>query len=209
MLEFAVSTFVTFMVILDSPGTVPLFLNFTRGYTIEERRKVALKATLIAAGVLLFFGLVGDVFLRSLGISIAAFRVAGGLLLLLLAIDMVFVRHSGLRDTTEGEAKEAKKRDDVSVFPLAVPTIAGPGAISSVVLIMRDHAGQLDYQGLTIALLLIALGFNWLAFLAAGRIMRVLGETGVNVITRVLGVILAAVAIQLIGDGVLDFIGRR
>ena len=205
MFEFATSTFITFFVIFDPVGTAPLFLTFTRGLGPEERRIAAFRATLIAGGVLLFFGLVGDIFLRSMGISIAAFRAAGGLLLLLLSIDMVFVRHSGLRDTTEEEAREAKKRDDISVFPLAIPTIAGPGAITSVVLIMRDQAGHWDRQGTVIALLLIVLGLNMLALLLANRIMRVLGETGVNVVTRVLGIVLAAVAVQLIGDGIREF----
>ena len=209
MLDFAITTFVTFFVIFDPPGTVPLFLSFTRGLNEAERRAAAIKATLIAGIVLLFFGLVGDVFLRSLGITIPAFRIAGGLLLLLLAIDMVFVRHSGLRDTTEEEAREARRRDDVSVFPLAVPTIAGPGAITSIVMIMRDRADDLTAQAVTIGLLIVVLGLNLVAFLLANRIMRLMGETGLNVITRVLGIVLAAVAIQFIGDGVYDFWTRR
>lgn len=205
MLDFAITTFVTFLVIFDPPGTVPLFLSFTRELNEAERRAAAFKATLIAAIVLLFFGLVGDVFLRALGISIAAFRIAGGLLLLLLAIDMVFVRHSGLRDTTEEEAREAHRRDDVSVFPLAVPTIAGPGAITSIVMIMREKADDLTAQAVVIGLLIVVLGLNLIAFLLASPIMRLMGETGVNVITRVLGIVLAAVAIQFIGDGAYDF----
>jgi multiple antibiotic resistance protein len=205
MFELATSIFITFFVIFDPVGTAPLFLAFTRGLSAEERRVAAFRATLIAGIVLLFFGLVGDVFLRSMGISIAAFRAAGGLLLLLLSIDMVFVRHSGLRDTTEEEVREAKKRGDVSVFPLAIPTIAGPGAITSVVMIMRDQAGHWDRQGMVLALLLIVLGLNLLGLLLANRIMKILGETGVNVVTRVLGIVLAAVAIQLIGDGIREF----
>ncbi len=210
MLEFAVSTFVTFFIIIDPIGTAPLFLAFTNHLEADDRRKAAIRSAIIAAGILLFFGLVGGVFLRSLGITLAAFRTAGGLLLLLLAIDMVLVRHSGLRTTTDEEDEEAQTRDDVSVFPLAIPTIAGPGAITSVVLIMGAHAGNLAYQGIIIALMVGVVGLTLLAFLAAGRLMKILGETGINVVTRVLGIVLAAIAVQFIGDGLREllFSGR-
>ncbi len=136
MTETLIAAFVTFFVVVDPVGVAPMFAALTPDNTAEERRLIALKGTAIGGGVLLFFALVGEPFLGALGIGLPAFRIAGGILLLLLAIDMVMARSSGLRATTPGEGDESGRRTDVSVFPLATPLIAGPGALTSVVLLM-------------------------------------------------------------------------
>jgi multiple antibiotic resistance protein len=151
--------------------------------------------------VLVVFAVSGDVFLRSLGITLPALRIAGGALLFLLSIDMVFARSSGLRATTAGEEAEAAHKADIAVFPLAIPLIAGPGAITSTVLLMGRYAGAPAYQVAVVAVLLFVLMLNLGVLLAAARLMRVFGVTGVNVVTRVFGIILAALAVQFMLDG--------
>ena len=160
---------------------------------------------MIAAVILLGFALGGEPLLGLLGIGLPAFRIAGGVLLLLLAVDMVMVRHSGLRTTTGAEAEESEERADISVFPLAIPLIAGPGALTSIVLLMsesRDHLSRLNVVGELLLVLLLTL----LLLLGAGRLTKVLGITGVNVVTRVFGILLAALAVQFVTDGVLALV---
>src|SRR5262249_26132914 len=160
-----------------------------------ERRRIALRAVAIATGVLFAFALGGGAVLDVLGIGIPAFRVAGGILLLLLSIDLVMVRPSGLRATTQSEGAEANQRPDVTVFPLAIPLIAGPGAIASVVLAMGKVVGDPLRQALLLLVLLSVLALTALLLLAADRLLRVFGRTGLNVLTRVFGILLAALAV--------------
>jgi multiple antibiotic resistance protein len=178
-----------------------MFASLTAGHSGVERRRIALRAVSIAAVVLVGFALVGEWLLGVLGIELAAFRIAGGILLLLLSIDMVMVRHSGLRTTTTKEEEESGVRADVSVFPLAIPLVAGPGAMTSVVLLMsaaEDAARSALLVGELLAVLALTLG----CFLLASRLLRWLGITGVNVVTRVSGLLLAALAVQFGVDGV-------
>ena len=204
MWETISTAFVTFFVILDPVGIAPLFLSLTHERSEAMCRHLAIKATGIAAGTLFIFALGGDAFLRSLGITLAAFRIAGGALLFLLSIDMMFARSSGLRSTTSGEEEEAARKMDIAAFPLAVPLIAGPGAMTSTVLLLGRSAGQPLHQLAVIAVLLVVLGLNLGALLFASRLMRVLGVTGVNVISRVFGIILAALAVQFMLDGMSE-----
>lgn len=192
----------TLLVTIDPLGVAPVFAGLTAGQTGPERRRSAVRGVLIAAGVLLGFALGGELLLSALGIELAAFRIAGGVLLLLLSIDMVMVRHSGLRTTTESEEAESGQRADISVFPLAIPLTAGPGAMTSVVLLMSDARGAPARQALVLAELLLVLALALACFLGAGRLLKVLGITGVNVVTRVSGLLLAALAIQFGIDGV-------
>jgi multiple antibiotic resistance protein len=194
---------VTLFVTIDPIGTAPMFVGLTAGHTSEERRRIAVRGVAIAAGVLLGFALVGELLLGALGIELAAFRIAGGVLLLLLSIDMVMVRHSGLRTTTESEEKESGQRADVSVFPLAIPLVAGPGAMTSVVLLMSAAEGALSRSLVVLGELALVLTLTLVCFLSAGKLMKVLGITGVNVVTRVAGLLLAALAVQFGIDGVL------
>ena len=201
MTDLLVNTFVILVVVIDPIGLAPMFAALTQGGTPAYKRRMAFKGTALAATVLVVFALIGDSLLRSLGISLAAFRIAGGVLLFLLAIDMVFARHSGLRSTTLREQEEAEQRKDISVFPLAIPLIAGPGAITTVLLTVGSHPSLTTSVVVLLVLavvLLLALG----ALLLAPRIMTLMGETGANVVTRVLGIVLAALAVQFMLDGI-------
>ncbi|MDA8390308.1 MAG: NAAT family transporter [Gammaproteobacteria bacterium] len=196
----AFDIFLTFFVVIDPIGLVPMFAALTAGASTDFRRQMAWRGVAIAAGVLLFFVFVGFGVLRVLGIGIPAFRIAGGILLLLLAIDMVFARHSGMRSTTEREANEARGRDDISVFPLAIPLIAGPGAMTSL-LLMMSPATKTAHVALVLGLLFLVLGITLVVLLSTVRILQVMGETGANVVTRLLGVLLTALAVQFILTG--------
>lgn len=192
--------FVALFVVLDPIGLAPIFTALTRGIAVDVQRRIAIKGTALAAVILLVFFFSGDLLLRSLGVSLAAFRVAGGVLLFLLAIDMVFARQSGLRSTTEREQREAEHRQDVSVFPLAFPLIAGPGALTTVILMAAADRRPALIVGM-LAILLAVLALILISLLTAVSLMRFLGETGTNVISRVLGVVLAALAVQFVMDG--------
>ncbi|QQS53145.1 MAG: NAAT family transporter [Candidatus Competibacteraceae bacterium] len=203
MLEQLVTVFVTFLVVIDPIGVAPMFSALTRGGNDHYRRRMALKGTLIATLICLLFVFTGDALLRFLGISLAAFRVSGGILLFLLAIDMVFARPSGLRSATVREQEEAQYKDDISVFPLAFPLLAGPGTLTTILLTISGIPSKeqpllfLAVLGVLLAVLLLTL----LTLLLAPLLMKLLGETGANVIDRLLGVILAALAVQFMFEG--------
>lgn len=203
MTELLVNAFVTLLVVVDPVGVAAIFAALTQGEGEGHRRRMALKGTGISAGILVVFTLIGDGLLDALGIGIPAFRMAGGALLFLLAIDMVLARDSGLRSTTLRENEEAATRQDISVFPLAIPLIAGPGAITSMLLLSAQSGGA----GATVVVLGVMLGvllLTLVALLLAGRLMRLIGVTGSGVISRVLGVLLAALAVQFVVDGVRE-----
>jgi len=201
MVETLVTAFVTLFVVIDPLGIAPIFASITPKDTASQRRKIAVKGVTIAAIILVAFALGGQALLTAMGIGLPAFQIAGGLLLLLLSIDMVMVRHSGLRETTPGEAEEGVQRADVSVFPLAIPLIAGPGTLTSIVLLMGGLGQDLVMQALILAVMLAVLVITLVCLLATGRLVRLLGQTGINVVTRVFGVIIAALSVQFILDG--------
>jgi multiple antibiotic resistance protein len=202
MLEFAITAAVALFVAIDPIGVGGIFAALTRGAGRRHRRWLALKGTMIATGILLVFAFGGEVLLRYLGISFAALRIAGGILLLLLAIDMVFARPSGMRSTTDREAEEAGHRDDISVFPLAIPLIAGPGAITLTLLLMGQAEGDLAREAAVLGVLIGVLALTLLTLLFAGEVTRLLGVTGINVLNRVFGILLAALACQFVIDGI-------
>ncbi|MCC6912110.1 MAG: NAAT family transporter [Rhodospirillaceae bacterium] len=201
MIDLALAAFVNFIVIIDPIGVVPFFMSHTAHLDPAGRRATALKSITIAAAILLVFTVIGQPLLHYLGVSVAAFRIAGGVLLLLLAVDMVLVKESGIRATTPKEEEEATHRPDVAVFPLAVPLIAGPGAITSVILLQSQNAASLAGRSVVAGVMIAVLLITGLAFLVASPIMRMLGVTGINVMTRVLGIILAALAVSNILEG--------
>lgn len=201
-MDILVQAFVTLAVAVDPIGVAALFAGLTPSLTAARRRIVAWRGIAIAAGVLVAFALVGGWLLETLAVGIPAFRVAGGILLFLLAIDMVFARHTGLNATTASEEAEAEQKSDISVFPLAIPLIAGPGTITSVVLMMQRADGDLATEAGVIAMLGLVLGLTLVSLLMSATIMRILGVTGTNVVGRVSGIILAALAAQFVIDGV-------
>ncbi len=163
---------------------------------------MAIRGTLIGAAILLLFAFVGEVLLTSFGISLAAFRTAGGILLLLIGIDMVFARSSGGTSTTDDEEREAAIKEDISAFPIGMPLIAGPGAMSATILLMADTEGDLLLEAIVIGSLLVILLGTFISMLLAGQIQKALGVTGMHVIARIFGVLLCALAVQFIFDGI-------
>jgi multiple antibiotic resistance protein len=201
MIELFVSAFVTFFVVIDPPGCAPIFASLTSGATAAHRRVMAVRSVLIAAAILLFFGLLGEDLLRALGISLAAFRIAGGIMLFLIALEMVFEKRQERRENRANEINASPEQEDISVFPMAIPMIAGPGSIASIMLLMSRSDG-LEESLIVLGAIGAILALTLLALLAAGPIMRVLGTKVEGMITRILGVILAALAAQFVIDGI-------
>ena len=200
MIELFVSAFVTFLVVIDPPGCAPIFAALTGDATPVHRRAMAIRSVLVASGILLFFALFGEDLLSALGISLGAFRIAGGIMLFLIAIDMVFEKRTERRENRAQEVS-ASEADDISVFPMAIPMIAGPGSIASAMLLMARSDG-LSESVLVLAALIATLLLTLVALLAAGPLMRLLGHKLEAMITRILGVILAALAAQFVIDGI-------
>ena len=202
--QTALYDFVTFMVVLDPVGTSAVFAALTPDMDGKQRRYTAEKATLLATLILVSFAFAGAKLLAALGVSLPAFRIAGGLMLFFLAIDMVFARPSGFRSSTASENREAEERHDITVFPLAFPLISGPGAMTTVVLLMGRASGHplqvISLMGVLLAGLIVVL----ISLYTASGLRRALGVTGSNVITRVLGIILAALAVQFVLDGIVE-----
>jgi multiple antibiotic resistance protein len=199
VIALAKSTFSLFAIV-DPVGVIPIFLLATRGYTLAQSRAAAHIAALTVLGVLTLFAFAGEPLLGFLGIRLAAFSVAGGLLLLLLALSMVQAHVSPQRQT-EDEAVEAEEKDSVGAVPLGVPLLAGPGAITHVIVASGTAHGNLLHQGLLlIPVVLVALSV-WRAFRAAPLIARRLGKTGIHVVTRLMGLIIAAISIEMIASG--------
>ncbi|WP_159589834.1 MarC family protein [Chelativorans xinjiangense] len=194
------NAFVTLLVTVDPAGLAPLFLAVTAGMNRAERNQVAVRASLVALGVLILFAVVGSVILTALGITLPAFRVAGGLLLFYIAFEMIFERR---QERHEKSAQRAVTRDmihNIAAFPLAIPLIAGPGAISASVLLSGSFAGPLG-QAALVAILVVVIAITYAVFVLAERIDGFLGETGRSILTRLLGVLLAALAVQFVSDG--------
>lgn len=201
-LDFAATAFVTLFVIIDPVGLAPLFIALTRGMTSRQRRGVGLRAVVIAFGVLAMFGLAGDALLTAVGIGMPAFRIAGGVLLFLTAVDMLFERRQPRR---EKNAQAQDAQPDPTVFPLAVPLIAGPGALATMVLLIGQHPGDYAAQATVYGMMTAVLAISYVLFLAGGLIERVLGPSGINVVTRLLGMLLAALAVQFVLEGLREF----
>jgi multiple antibiotic resistance protein len=202
MLETALVAFTTFFATVGPVDTAALFPALTPHNNARERRAMARKGCLIGAGILVFFALFGEGVLRAFGITLPALRCAGGVLLLLIAVDMVFARNSGGTTTTADERAEAQAKPDISVFPLATPLIAGPGAIGAAILLVADAQHDPVRIATVVAALLAVLLLTFVLLLAATQVQKLLGVTGLQVITRVMGVLLAALAVQFLFDGI-------
>jgi multiple antibiotic resistance protein len=201
VIDLFVSAFVTFFVIIDPPGCAPIFASLTGGVKPAHRRAMAVRSVLIAAGILLFFALFGEDLLRKLGVSLAAFRIAGGIMLFMIALDMVFEKRTQRREDRAQKVSATPEIEDISVFPMAIPMIAGPGSIASVMLLMARSEG-LDESLIVLGAMGAVLILTVIALLAAGPLMRLLGHKVEAMITRILGVILAALAAQFVIDGI-------
>ncbi|MFK3890559.1 MarC family protein [Sphingomonas sp. NPDC079357] len=202
MVELFVSSFITLFVIIDPPGCAPIFAGLTAGATAAHRRAMAIRAVTVAAGILLVFALAGEPLLHALGIELASFRIAGGVMLFLIALEMVFEKRTQRREDRAAKITE-EEADDVSIFPMAMPMIAGPGSIASVMLLTARSHG-IEQTAVVMAALAANLLLMLIALLAAGPLMRVLGVKIEAVITRLLGVLLAALAVQFVIDGVME-----
>jgi multiple antibiotic resistance protein len=192
----------TFFATVGPADLLLVYAALTRRNTRAERQAMALRSVLVAGGILLFFALFGEALLRLFGITLPALRTAGGVLLLLISIDMVFARHSGGTGTTPEEESEAAHREDISVFPLAMPLIAGPGAISATILLTTGTHGDFVAWFTVVGALIVILALSYVAMLMALPIQRLLGLTGLAVVSRVVGILLAALAVQFLFDGV-------
>jgi multiple antibiotic resistance protein len=201
MTEQLIKFFVVFFVVVDPISLMPPFAGLTEGASTAYARKMACKGALIALSICVLFAIVGARFLDIMGISLSAFRIAGGTLLFLIALEMVFARTSGTKSTMP-EKEEAKTRDDISVFPLAFPFIAGPGALATILLTAGElRSTPLLFAGF-LAVVALVIIICWALMLATPRLMGVIGVTGANVMSRLSGVILAALAVQFIIDGI-------
>jgi multiple antibiotic resistance protein len=206
LFDYVSAAFVTLLVTLDPPALAPIFISLTRGMNADERRQVALRAALIAFCILAFFGLGGEVLLRLLGVGIPAFRISGGLLLFWIAFEMVFERRNERKQHTADVAITQDHIRNVAAFPLAIPLMAGPGAITAIILLAGRANGNLVYLSSLIALIAFGVAICFGVFMAAERVSRMLGVTGNVVLSRLLGVILAGLAVQFIIDGVVALV---
>jgi len=202
--QVVVPAFATFFVAIDPIGLVPIFLALTPNSNAAQRRRIAGRAILTACVVLLLFAVFGKAVLGYLGISLPAFQIAGGLMLFLIAVEMLFEKRTERRSKSAAEAggKEENPADDVAVFPIGVPLVAGPGAIASTILLMGQHQGDYAAQGAVVVVLLSILLVTFLFFFAADRLGRLTGPTFTKALTRVLGMILGALAVQFVLSGI-------
>ncbi|WP_428515969.1 MarC family protein [Roseovarius sp.] len=199
--SFLITAWVALFVIIDPIGMTPLFVALTQGDSPARRRAIALRACVAGALILIVFASFGESVLEFVGISMPAFRIAGGLLLFLTALDMLFERRTKRR---KDQADEEDDRDDPSIYPLAIPLIGGPGAITTVILLAGQQPG-IEGLAWVIGVMLSVVTLVFLLFLTAGLLERALGRTGINVITRLLGMLLAALAVQFVLDGLKGF----
>ena len=206
MIELYLSALVTFFVVIDPPGCAPIYAGLTHGATPANRRSMAIRAVVVAAIILFVFAAVGEAMLHALGVSLAAFRIAGGIMLFLIALEMVFEKRTERREDRAAKVAQTPAVEDVSIFPMAMPMIAGPGSIASVMLMMSRNHG-IEKVAVVLAALATILALTLVALLAAGPLMRLLGTRIEAVITRILGVLLGALAVQFVIDGIRISLG--
>ncbi|MDO4627225.1 MAG: MarC family protein [Pasteurellaceae bacterium] len=200
MFDSLIVQFIVLWAVIDPIGSVPVYLTKTVGLSIEDRRKIALKAVVISAGILMFFLVAGQALLEAMQIPLSAFQIAGGLVLLLFALTMIFGEGK-----PEHEMKMTASLSELAVYPLAVPSIASPGAMMAIVLLTDNHRFSFGDQLITTVIMLLVLLTTYLLFLAANRIQRLIGNTGAAIISRVMGLILAAVAMNNMLEGIREF----
>ncbi|KQN10542.1 conserved membrane hypothetical protein [Sphingomonas aurantiaca] len=200
MIELYISSLITFFVVIDPPGCAPIYAGLSASASATQKRAMAIRAVGVSAAILFVFALFGEALLKGLGISLASFRIAGGIMLFLIALEMVFEKRTERREDRAAKVASDPEAEDVSIFPMAMPMIAGPGSIASVMLLMSRNSG-LERSAIVLAAMVTILLLTLVALLAAGPIMRILGAKIEAVITRLLGVLLAALAVQFVLDG--------
>ena len=203
MLETTIVALTTMFATVGPLDVAAVFAGLTAGTPRKRRKQMAVRAALIAGIILVVFALVGEFLLENLGISIAALRTSGGILLLLIGMDMVFARNSGGTSTTDAEEEEARARQDISVFPLATPLMAGPGAMGASILLMANTEGNLALQAVVVGSIVVIILLALLMCLLSAKLDRLLGTTGMQVVGRIMGVLLSALAVQFIFDGIV------
>ncbi|MBL4806630.1 MAG: MarC family protein [Rhodobacteraceae bacterium] len=197
-IDLALTAFVSLFVIIDPIGLAPLFVALTRGSSPAKRRAIAIRSALLAFGILAVFGLAGEAVLNAIGIGMPAFRISGGILLFLTAIEMLFEKRTQRREN------QAESENDPSVFPLAMPLIAGPGAMTTMILLTGEYSGDIAGQAMIFGVMALVIMLVMVMFLAGNLIERLLGATGINVISRLFGMFLAALSVQFVIDGIRD-----
>jgi len=200
VIELYISSLITFFVVIDPPGCAPIYAGLSASASSLQKRAMAIRAVGVSALILFVFALFGEALLKGLGISLASFRIAGGIMLFLIALEMVFEKRTERREDRAAKVASDPEVEDVSIFPMAMPMIAGPGSIASVMLLMSRNSG-IERSAVVLAAMVTILLLTLVALLAAGPIMRILGAKIEAVITRLLGVLLAALAVQFVLDG--------
>ena len=200
MIEVYISSLITVFVVIDPPGCAPIYAGLSASASSLQKRAMAIRAVGVSALILFVFALFGEALLKGLGISLASFRIAGGIMLFLIALEMVFEKRTERREDRAAKVANDPEVEDVSIFPMAMPMIAGPGSIASVMLLLSRNNG-IARQAIVLAAMVTILLLTLVALLAAGPIMRILGAKIEAVITRLLGVLLAALAVQFVLDG--------
>lgn len=193
-------TFVLLWAVIDPIGTIPVFIAATRNRSAAERRKIALTAAVSATGILLFFIVLGEILLQSVGVPLLVFKIAGGLVLFLFALTMIFGESK-----PEGELKMMRSISDTAIFPLATPSIASPGAMMAVVLLTDNHSYSIARQAVTALIMLVVMLVAYLLMLGAGRISKIIGDGGASIISRVMGLILASIAATNVLEGLKEY----
>ena len=203
--DMMLNSFVTLFVTIDPIGLAPIFLAVTSGANKQERIRIGIRAVIVAAGILLTFALVGQAILSVMGISLPAFRIAGGILLFVIAFEMVFEKRKERKSKSAEQALSDDEIHNIAIFPLAIPLIAGPGAISAVLLLSSQSTDWVS-MGSVLFIVAIVLGLVLFTFVIAGWVEKILGDNGRNILTRLLGVLLSALSVQFIADGVIAII---
>jgi multiple antibiotic resistance protein len=200
MIELFTTAFITLVVIIDPPGCAPIFASLTSGTTAAHRRSMAIRSATVAWFILVFFALLGEPLLGTLGISLSAFRLAGGIMLFIIALEMVFEKRTERREARAQEIEGTPEAEDIAVFPMAIPMIAGPGSIATIMLLSARADGLVE-GAVVLGAMTLVLVLTLVALLAAGPLMKLIGAKLEAMITRILGVILAALAAQFVLDG--------
>lgn len=205
-LEFAIICFSLIFFIVDPLGNIPVFLAITEGASQEERKRIAWRASLTTFIILLFFAFVGDWILRLFRVTINSFQIAGGILIFIIAINMLQARRSRTKSTPE-EEQERGEKEDVAIFPLAIPMLSGPAAITTVMVLINLSASFTQRAIVILSLFIISICCYWI-FRQSGRLMNLLGQTGINVLMRLMGLLLAVISVQFVIDGIKGVWGK-